>query len=361
LDVDKRLLGALSEEEGGQVGKIREFMTNRGPLQHWSDRDEDDLIASSKGGHLCIPCFRPFDFLAEPNKLLPFLVSASSRLSVDAPRGTEQQFHRNVDFDTLYFQFAGETSYEAEPGRFVARPGELMLMPNGVAHCATGSADSLRLVIHLRDQVEALFTPEKHIGETRYDVRWIGGVDWPVPAPVQKNPDVFESMHTWDDRPGDETLIKRRRERLVGVMTGGREIQKIRLFDIFSEITGGKSQGPLSMRNDRFLVECYNTNGEQFAFHRGNRNEELQFNFAGGCKNISEFGTDDMESGDLVVVRRGIAHRVIGSRDFRRITLYGADPWQVMIDPTKPLRKSRFEVTETVVDPAPWRKELTPA
>jgi hypothetical protein len=29
--------------------------------------------------------------------------------------------------------------------------------------------------------------------------------------------------------------------------------------------------------------------------------------------------------------------------------------------PLKPLRKSRFEVSETVVDAAPWRKELQPA
>jgi len=341
------------------MGKIREYATNTAPPLMWIDRDEDDLIGSAKSGHLLIPVFRPFDFLAEPNKLLPFLVCATSRLSVDAPRGTEPHFHRNIDFDTIYLQWAGETSYETELGRFVARPGELMLVPNGVAHCATGSADSLRLVIHVREQVDPLITSKDHVGETRYDVRWVGGPDWPLPAAAKPGPDVYESMHTWDDRPGDETLIKRKRERLVGVATEGRAIEKFRLFDIFTEM-GGKKEGPLSMRNNNFRISCFNTAGKQFAFHRGNRNEELQFNFAGTCENISEFGTDHMGPGDLVVVRRGISHRVIGSRTFRRITIYSALPWQVMVDLKKPVRKSSFDVSETVIEAAPWRSELEP-
>jgi hypothetical protein len=343
--------------------KAREFATNWGQMspQSWTEREESDLVGSSKGGHLMIPSFRPFDFIEAPNAPLTYLASTSSRIAVDALRGRQPQFHRNVDFDMLDLQWAGETVYETEYGVVEARPGELLLIPGGVAYCAAGSADSLRLMVQVRDVVEALVTAEKHVGETRYHVDWVGGPRWALPAQDTPSATAIESLHTWDDRPGEETLVERARERLVGVSTGGRVVQKIRLFDIFTEITGRRGPGPVSMKSDRFFVECYNTTGAQFAFHRGNRSEEFQFQFCGTADNICEFGTDKMTPGDLVVVRRGISHRVIGSRDFRRIVLYSADPWRLLIDPQKPPRRTSFEVTETVVEAAQWRKELETA
>jgi hypothetical protein len=343
--------------------KVREFATGWGQMspQSWTERDDSDLVGAGKGGHLFIPGFRPFDFLAAANAPLTYLASSSSRIAVDAPRGTEPRFHRNVDFDEIFLQWAGETVYETEYGVFAAKPAELMLIPGGVAHCAAGSADSLRLRVAARDPIEVLVTAEKHVGETAYAVHWEGGPAWPVPAASAKSATVLESLHTWDDNPGDETLIERSRERLVGTMSGGGGVHKIRLFDIFTEITGRRGPGPVSMRNDRFFVECYNTTGAQFAFHRGNRSEEFQFQFCGAAENISEFGTDHMGPGDLAVVRRGVSHRVIGSNGFRRIVLYSRDPWQVLIDPKTPLRRTRFEVSETVIDAAPWRRELETA
>ena len=343
--------------------KAREFANTWGSMQPqtWTEREESDLVGASKGGHLFIPCFRPFDFLAGPNQPLTYLASISSRIGVDAPRGAEPRFHRNIDFDTLYFQWAGETSYESEFGTVTAKPAELLLIPGGVAHSWTGSSDSLRLRVELREPLEVLVTPEKHVGETDYRVTWVDGPSWPAPPAPAKGATLLESLHTWDDRPGDETLVERQRAGFVGSSTGGRAPQKIRLFDIFTEITGKRGPGPVSMRNDRFFVECYNTIGAQFAFHRGNGSEEFQFQFCGTADNICEFGTDKMTPGDLVIVRRGISHRVIGSNNFRRIVLYGRDPWQLMLDPTKPLRRTRFDVAETVVDAAPWRKELVPA
>jgi hypothetical protein len=340
--------------------KFREFANtwDRDLPPTWTEREESDLIGSAKGGHLHVPCFRPFDFLAGPNQTLTYLVSVSSRIAIDAPRGAEARFHRNVDFDTLYFQWAGETSYETEFGALTAKPAELLLIPGGVAHTWVGTSDSLRLIAQVRDPLEVLCTAEKHVGETDYRVTWVEGPNWPAqPAPAPAAT-VLESLHTWDDQPGDETVIERRRAGLIGTSSGGRPVQKVRLFDLFTEITGRRGPGPVSMRNDSFFVECYNTVGAQFAFHRGNGNDEFQFQFCGTADNICEFGTDKMTPGDLVLVKRGISHRVVGSKNFRRIVLYGREPWRVMIDPTKPLRRTRFDVAEKVVDAAPWRKEL---
>src|SRR5665213_3039066 len=195
-------------EEG--MAKVREFANtwDRNLPPTWTEREESELVGSSKGGHLHVPCFRPFDFLTGPNQPLTYLASVSSRIGVDAPRGADPHFHRNVDFDTLLFQWAGETSYETEFGTFTAKPAELLLIPGGVAHSWTGSSDSLRLVVHLRDPLEVLCTAEKHVGETDYRVTWVGGPTWAAPPVPPKAEMVLENLHTWDDRAGDETVVE---------------------------------------------------------------------------------------------------------------------------------------------------------
>jgi hypothetical protein len=345
------------------MGNVREFATGWGNYPRtWFDRIEEDLVGTAKG-HLSIPLFRPFDFLTAPNKSLIYLESNSSRVAVDANRGAEDYFHRNCDFDQVFFQWAGETIYETEFGRCSAKPADLMLIPAGIAYHATGSADSLRLSIATNEPLDTLIGEDAHVGMTQYSVRWNGAPAWPVPqgrSSLGKGR-VLERLHTWRDKPDDTTLIERDYGRLVGVASEGRPIHKIRLFDIFTEITGRKGPGPVPMQNAGLIFECYNTDGDQRGFHRGNRNEEFQFQFMGSANNLCEFGADEMQSGDLFIVRRGIAHRVADCRNFRRLVLYSKEPWQLMIDPAKPVRRTTFEVEETVIEAASWRDDLRTA
>ena len=338
---------------------IREFSTGWGTHDMgWSERTMDDLVGVSKGGHLMVPNFRPFDFLQAPNTLVPIMSASSNRLGVDAPRGTQPTFHRNADFDEIFFQCAGETTYETELGVFTAKPAEILLIPTGVSHRATGSANSLRMSFRLCDPVEVVTGEDRHIGHTEYDVTWRGGPEWPAPAGTPSRGRVLESVHAWEDEPGDETLIEREYDRLVGSMTKGRPMQKIRLFDIFTEITGRKGPGPTCIKNEHFFIECFNSTGAQFAFHRGYSADEAQFQFQGSADNISEFGAGKLMPGDLAVVRRGIAHRVIGSPTYRRMTFYTDGRWKLHIDPAKPPRTTTWELEEKVIEAAPWRKEL---
>jgi hypothetical protein len=332
----------------------------------WANRAEGELIGSSKGGHLLVPAFAPFDFIAEPNRRVLFLSAPSNCAFVDAPRGTEAMFHRNADFEELHFHQAGETVYETEYGIVSARAGELLLIPSGVACRVTGKDGALRLTMRTRDPLNIKVLPEDQIGHTEYDVEWVGAPQWPVTAALFPKGRVTESIHTWNDLPGEQTLIQRDYDRLVGsIKVGGpgpfsnsRGIYKIRLFDIFKEITGKRGPGPVSLENEFFFMECYNTVGEQFAFHRANRSEECQIQFCGAAENISEFGTDLMDSGMGYVQRRGISHRVKGSPAYRRMVFYSREPWKLHIDLSKPLRKTTFKVTERVLEAAPWRAEI---
>lgn len=345
----------------------REFITGwpSGAPTVWVERDEEAMIGSSKGGHLHVPAFTAFDFIEAPNKPVLFLSAPSNRALVDAPVGTQPYFHRNADFEDLHFQMAGETVYETELGTFTAKPAELILIPAGISYRSTGLNGSLRMTMQLRDQLDLKVS--EHFGHTEYDVEWVGGPNWPTPPEAELFPKgkVIESVHTWDDLPGDETLIEREHSRLVGSAKsipseegGSVAVQQIRLFDIFKEMTGKRGPGPVSFSNAEFFMECYNTVGEQFAFHRANRSEEAQLQFAGAAENISEFGTDLMDSGMIYIQRRGISHRVKGSPMYRRMVFYSREPWKVMIDPTKPLRRSSFKVSERILEGAFWREEI---
>lgn len=340
---------------------VKEFATGWGddyPIQ-WSKRVEEEMIGTAKG-HLFLPLTRPFDHLRAANEPVAFLESTTSRFFVEAVRGTQPYFHRNADYDVLFFQWAGETLYETEYGVFTAKPHHVTVIPSGVSFRSSGSANNLRMYIQLCNPIEVLIDERGHIGETEYHVGWHGGPDWPVPADraVAGKGKVIESVRTWADVEGEMTLIDREYERLVNASSDGRGLHNIRLFDIFDKPTGGLGPGPICMKNEDFLVECYNTPGEQAAFHRGNRNEEFQLQFAGTADNICEFGVAKMNPGDLFIVRRGIGHRVIGSEKFRRMVIYSKQPWKLLIDPANALRSSSFEVTENIIEAAPWRSQV---
>ena len=339
---------------------VGEFATGWGAdyERGWSDRTLDDLVGVAKGGHLFVPLFRPFDYITAPNTLVTILSAESNRMGVDALRGTQATFHRNTDFDEIIFQWAGETSYETEMGSIAASTGEFLFMPSGLAHRATGSADSLRMSIRVRDPLNMNYTEEKHVGHTTYHAKWVGGPDWPVPPGAPTRGRVLESLHTWDDQPGDETLMEREYDRYVGATSKGRALQKVRIFDLFTEITGRRGPGPTVFENDHFRLEVFNSTGTQYAFHRGNRADEAQFQFMGPADNHSEYGLDKMNSGDLAVVRRGVSHRVTGSMTYRRITFYSKERWTLGVDPANPPKRTTFEVWDTIVERAPWRDQM---
>ncbi len=107
-----------------------------------------------------------------------------------------------------------------------------------------------------------------------------------------------------------------------------------------------------------FVVEVYNTFGEQFAFHRALHSEEFGLQFAGRAINMSEFCAElEMIPGVCALVPLGIAHSVICDPGFLRIVPYSRIPWDVRVDPVQHAYESRFEVTTTIVKPHAWHEQ----
>ncbi len=325
--------------------KVREFMTrwDRPGDRTGFERDKEKLVGAYRDSKRNTPKFRPFDMLAEPNQSLVLWQNVDMRVGVESVVGMQPHFRRCCDYDVLLFQFAGRSTVETEYGVFEMGPSELLLIPGGIAHRSGGSADCLRLFVQLRDPVETLLGADKQVSHTEFDVVRHGGPQWTVPNGGGSGPPetVLEHLSLWD-MPDEVDVIERDYASLVGVASEGRGIQKLRAFDFFTGITGRGGPGPKIYESNVFHVEVYNTEGDQWAFHRGLDDDELWLQFRGDSVNESEFGMYHLEPGEMNHIPPGIAHRVVGGEGFLRLVLYSRKPWQLMVDPTKHCFESRF-------------------
>ncbi|MSQ72775.1 MAG: hypothetical protein EXR27_16010 [Betaproteobacteria bacterium] len=355
----------------GRIVKIREFMTTwdtspRAPMEAWSDRNKADLMASTKSTRF-IPLFRAFDLLAMPNQSLMLLQNDDHRIGVESVVGAQEHFHRHVDADVVYFQYCGRTTLETEFGDYEMRPGELMFIPEGIAHRSTGSADSLRWFAHAHEPFTDLYDESRYTSHTEFEVKRVGGPDWTVPAgreAPQRGGKVQEIMHCWDDRPDDLTVADRDYAYLVGASSTTFQgkvsgIRKLRAFDFFTEVVGKKGGANPIFKGPNLEVKTYNIVGEQFAFHRALRSEEIRIQFRGKALDMSEFENVPIQPGEVTIIPRGISHSVLTdppeSTDFRRLNFYSGLPWRITADLTRHAYNSTFEIKTTVLKEAAYR------
>lgn len=352
----------------------REFMTTwhdspRKGIEAWSLRSKENLIGSGTSTDR-VPPFRPFDLLSSPNEALVVLENDDHRIGVQSVCGAQTAFVRHVDFDTVYFQFAGETTLETEFGELHMAPGELLFIPEGIAHRSTGTADSLRWFAFVNDPfIEFMDADGIHTGHSEFRVIRHGGPDWRIrPGAEQpvKGGVVEERMIRWGHGPNDRTVIQREYDYLVGASSTHINeqrsgIRKVRAFDIFHGVAGKKGGTEPIFRSPHMEIKTYNITGEQFAFHRALRSEEVRIQFRGEALDTCEIDKTLVAPGDVSVIPRGIAHSVIteppDSPTFLRLNFYSNLPWRTPADLTRHQYKSTFETQTIVHDEAPWRIE----
>jgi len=348
---------------------IREFMTSWAPgdgssMIAWSNRKKESLRGTATGKRKP-PDLRPFDLIKAPHQSVGLLANPDMRVSVDSAAGPAPIFHRNIDFDTVIVQFAGNCRVENEMSVEQLAAGEVLLIPRGIAHRSIGDANALRMIVHLKSPVTQHMGEELCTSRTQFDIRRVGGPDYSAAAAAKPQTGaVIEKMFVWDEDPADAVQVRRVAEELIGVTSTEREkklsaVKKLRPFDLFTDITGRKGPGPKVMSSAFSLMEVYNTVGEQFAFHRALDSEEFGLQFMGVNTNMSEFEEGRvMSPGDWFLIPLGIAHSVKDCKpDFRRMVLYSRFPFEVLAKPSMHAHESRFEVRENVLEPAPWHSE----
>lgn len=349
--------------------EVREFMTDwfgpgaePMPMLAWSVRKRASLMGSATSKRF-MPGFRPFDMLAQPNDRLLVFENSAQRIGVESVCGAQQEFARHLDFNTLYFQFCGQTKVETECGRYDLNPGDILLVPEGIAHRSTGTADALRWTFDIHEPIPVMYTEAQETSLTTFEIRRQGGPNWTIPTDRRTAPEatIVEKMILWRD-PSDDyhTRVERDYASLFGATSRQRDkaeslVTKIRAFDCFTEITGQRGPGPKLVASDNFALETYNTVGAQFAFHRALQSDEFGFQFAGGGYNLTELEAKTATPvGTCALVPLGIAHSVLCDPGFLRFVAYSRLPWETRVDATKHAFNSSFEVKASVLKPHAW-------
>ncbi len=353
-------------------GGVKEFMTTwhtseRAYLPQWAMRDKSSLMESGASTR-ALPMFRAFDLIGAPNESITLLANRDHKIGVASVCGAEQEFRRHVDFDTVYFQFAGETTIETEFGEYVMAAGDLIHIPEGIAHRSSGTADSLRWFAHVNAPFTSFMSNEDEVSHTKFHVKRINGPNWDIPADRRSAPKdrVTERMICWDDKPDDLSIFKRDYADLTpATSTSPREkrsgVVKLRAFDLFKEIAGTSGEPKPVFRSKHLELKVYNIVGEQFAFHRALRSEEVRIHFRGDALDMSEVGNVETKPGTVTVIPRGIGHSVVTAPvdcpNFLRLNFYSELPWSYPHDVTRHHFESRFEITTDVLVKASWRQE----
>ena len=347
-----------------------EFMTAwHTGVKAWSKRSKASLMGTARSTDY-VPAFRPFDLLALPNEAAVILENADQRIGVESVCGAQPFFRRHVDFDTIYFQFAGSTTLETEYGEYTMSPGDLLLVPGGTAHRSTGTADSLRWFAYFSEPViEGMDEATAHTGESTFRMIRHGGPNWTIPVGMETQKQsgiVEERMICWHHGLGDRTIVERDYDSLAGVSSTEHNEQRsairaFRAFDLFHGVAGKRGGVDPIFRSAHLEIKTYNITGEQFAFHRALRTEECHVQFRGDATDMSELETGTFHPGDAYVIPRGIAHSVItvppDSPEFLRLNFYSNLPWSYPTDLTRHRYQSTFEVQTIIHKEAAWRLE----
>lgn len=200
------------------------------------------------------------------------------------------------------------------------------------------------------EPIQANFTEEEHRSRRRLSAQASGGLEWGGPHTLHGDGDVIrEAMWRWDSNWYDPMWIERPYQRLSRGSTEGIPMEVLRSFDFFQGMTGKgvRGPGPMPYRNGNLHMEVYNTEGEQFGFHRGHGQDELWCQFRGHAINETEHGIVELDPGQATIVPPGISHRIIGGSGFLRWVFYSRLALTRHVDPQQQITHTRFEFTET--------------
>lgn len=158
---------------------------------------------------------------------------------------------------------------------------------------------------------------------------------------------IKELVTHWDDKPGESFLVEREEQFYTPAAQGGRGIRKIQPFKEYfppgfvtgKDVSGKPPEGgklpsiakpPMVYENEDVRIEVANLDGPQHVCHRGCDNDELWFQVDGTSVNHTEMGTVELGPMEMALVPAGVAHRIIGSPNFKRLIIYTKKPLRLV-------------------------------
>jgi mannose-6-phosphate isomerase-like protein (cupin superfamily) len=211
-------------------------------------------------------------------------------------------YHRNCDVDEISYQIDGERTLMTELGVVEHRPGELSLIPRGVAHDNYGRRES-----HL------LFYAPAPVYEQRAPIRTSEPTYPPFPSwePGPTNEVLTECLGS----PGHDIAVYPTDERLL--LEHVKDTQE-RMRVLRGEVAPGTSW---LYRSDSFrLGTVVLAAGGGTSYQRTLDADEVQYQISGQRTLVSQLGTVELSPGDFVRIPLGIAYTSINAAQNRYLT-----------------------------------------
>jgi hypothetical protein len=225
-----------------------------------------------------------------------------------------------------------------------------------VAHRTTGTPNCRRMIYTTRHLLEPNLFPEDETTDIRYWNHRVGDPEVEPHAPTPSVPadgKILEHLTMWDGRPGEDYLIRRTHDAMVGKATAGHRPHKCRPFNHYltapDDPTAHSVRSSTLWENDTFRQRTYANPGKQPATHRGYDEEEFWFQFAGAVFTEGEHGAYYVTAGETSMAEAGIAHQTFSKIGCLRFTTYCDKPIRMIADPNAHLRESQWELRETIV------------
>jgi len=149
---------------------------------------------------------------------------------------------------------------------------------------------------------------------------------------------IKELVTHWEDKPGESFWLEREEEYYGPPAQGGRGIKKIQPFKEylppgFVTGKGPAAKPPVVYENEDVRIEVANIDGPQHMYHRGCDNDELWFQVDGTSVNHTEMGKVELGPMEMTLVPAGVAHRIFGSPNFKRLVIYTKKPLRLVPPP----------------------------
>ena len=164
--------GAAAPTKGAVTEKMY-LWNEKKPVDEF-ERDSEYLTGGGTAGR-GMQKLRVFDFFENVTGVQGggkgpiFYRSSSFHAEVYNTPGPMPAFHRGLDSDEVWLQFAGVSTNEAEYGRYQLLPGEMDHAPAGIAHRVIGTPEFLRLVLYAKRPVKLMIDPTKHIHKSHFE------------------------------------------------------------------------------------------------------------------------------------------------------------------------------------------------
>ena len=153
-------------------------------------------------------------------------------------------------------------------------------------------------------------------------------------------------QYLWFERDEDD---------LVGTQrSGGCPLPRIRICDLASGPTNRPGyRPPVLWSGEDGILEMHHIDGPESHFHRPSDFDVMIFQFAGNAGVECEFGEFQLQPAHVMHIPAGAAYRIIGNPQCRQLIVKLREPFELAVDPNKPL-------TETVFDVHPKGSNIAP-